>query len=311
MYKKKIEISIIIPVFNEEKSVTPLYQKLTATLKDIKVAHEIIFIDDGSTDQTITRLINLKKTNKKVIIVQLQGNSGKAAALQTGFDQSKGKYLITLDGDLQDDPQEIPRFLKKLDQGCDLVCGWKWKRKDPLEKIIFSKVANFIAGKTTGVTVHDMNCGFKAYKRKVVNNLALYGEIYRYIPILAAKKGFKVEEIKIRHHPRRYGRSKYGTRRLLSGFFDFVTVFFLTKFITRPLHFFGLLGSVFAIIGFALSFYLTIIWFQGEAIGRRPILFLAILLIVLGGQFFSIGLIGEMITNREARKNYIIKRKFS
>jgi len=180
MRREKTNVSIIIPVFNEEKSVKPLYQKLATTLRGTKTTYEIMFVDDGSKDRTFAHLIDLKKTDKKVKIIQLQGNSGKAAALQAGFDQSEGKYLITLDGDLQDDPQEIPRFLKKLDQECDLVCGWKWKRKDPLEKIIFSKIANFIASKTTGVTVHDMNCGFKAYKRKVINN---FNSLWRNISI--------------------------------------------------------------------------------------------------------------------------------
>lgn len=303
---QKSPISIIVPVYNEEKNIKPLYQELADVLRKIKLSYEIIFIDDGSTDQTITQLLNLRAVDKMIKVVQLQGNHGKASALQAGFDQSKGEYLITLDGDLQDDPREIPGFLQKLNEGYDLVCGWKYRRKDPLDKIVFSKIANFITRKATGVAVHDMNCGFKAYRRKVIRHLSLYGEMHRYIPVLVAKKGFRVGEIKVHHHPRKYGKSKYGMGRLLEGLFDFITVIFLTHFTTRPLHFFGLFGLIFGVMGFATGSYLTVIWLQGEAIGHRPLLILAVLLMVLGVQFFSIGLIGEMITNWKKGKDYII-----
>ncbi len=305
---KKIELSIVIPVFNEEKSVEIFHRKLLSVLKKLRKTYEIIFVDDGSNDQTFVKLEKIKRHNKNVKVIQLQGNFGKASALQAGFDEAKGECLITMDGDLQDDPKEIPKFLKKISQGYDLVSGWKYKRKDPFEKIIFSKVANFLTRKATGVEVHDMNCGFKAYKRAVVENLSLYGEMHRYVPALAAKKGFKIGEIKVVHHPRKYGKSKYGTRRLLKSFFDFITVIFLTTFATRPLHFFGSIGLVFGAVGFFFGVYLTIIWFQGKSIGSRPLLSLAVLLIVLGVQFFSIGLIGEMLVSREAKRSYIIKQ---
>jgi len=305
---KKTELSIIVPVFNEEESVVPLYQKLLSTLEKLGKTYEIIFIDDGSSDQTFAKLEKIKKNNKEIKIIQLQGNFGKASALQAGFDKAKGEYLITMDGDLQDDPREIPKFLKKIDSGHDLVCGWKYKRKDPLEKVVFSKIANFLTRKTTGAKVHDMNCGFKAYRKSVVDNLNLYGEMHRFIPTLAAKKGFKVGEIKVIHHPRKYGKSKYGASRLLRGFFDFITVVFLTTFVSRPLHFFGSIGLFFGMIGFIFGVYLTTLWFQGERIGQRPLILLAVLLMVLGAQFFSIGLIGEMLASKETKKNYVIKQ---
>ena len=308
MSKKKLDISVVIPVYNEEKSIEALYQESLPVLKSLKKAYEIIFIDDGSDDQTSVKIRKIKKRDKNIKLIQLQGNFGKASALQAGFDQAKGKYLITLDGDLQDDPKEIPKFLKKIRNDYDLVCGWKYKRQDSPEKIIFSKVANFFTRKATGVKVHDMNCGFKAYKKAVIENLSLYGEMHRYVPALVAQKGFKVGEIKIAHRPRKYGKSKYGLRRLLRGFFDFITVVFLTTFATRPLHFFGSIGLFFGIIGFTFGTYLTILWFQGQGIGQRPLLLLAVLMVVLGVQFFSIGLIGEMLANKEIKRNYIIKQ---
>lgn len=308
MRKKKIELSIIIPVYNEGESIKVLCQELLPVLKSLKKTYEVIFVDDGSRDQTITRLMEIRRSNKDVKIVQLQGNFGKASALQAGFDQAKGECLITLDGDLQDDPKEIPKFLKKIRNGYDLVCGWKYERKDSLEKIIFSKVANFFTRKATGVKVHDMNCGFKVYKKIVIENLSLYGEMHRYVPALVARKGFKIGEIKIDHRSRRYGRSKYDLKRLLRGFFDFITVVFLTTFATRPLHFFGSIGLFFGIIGFTLGTYLTILWLQGQGIGQRPLLLLAVLMVVLGVQFFSIGLIGEMLASKEIKRNYIIKQ---
>ncbi len=308
MRKKKIYLSVIIPVYNEEESIKALCQELLPVLRSLKKTYEIIFVDDGSGDRTIIRLMEIRKGNKDIKIVQLQGNFGKASALQAGFDQARGEYLVTLDGDLQDDPKEIPKFLKKIRNGYDLVCGWKYKRKDSLEKIIFSKVANFFTRKATGVKIHDMNCGFKIYKRAVVESFSLYGEMHRYVPALVARKGFKVGEIKVDHHPRKYGRSKYSLGRLLRGFFDFITVVFLTTFVTRPLHFFGSIGLFFGIIGFVFGAYLTILWFQGQGIGQRPLLLLAVLMVVLGVQFFSIGLIGEMLANKEIKRNYIVKQ---
>ncbi len=301
-------LSVVIPVYNEEKNVGILCQELKVVLKKINRDYEIIFVDDGSKDRTITELVKIKKKNKWVKIIRLQTNFGKASALQAGIDNSRGNYLITMDGDLQDSPQEIPKFFSKLkNDKCDLVCGWKYKRKDPLEKIIFSKIANFVSRVLTEVKIHDMNCGFKLYKRATVKNLSLYGEMHRFIPILVAKKGFKVGEVKINHRERKYGKSKYGPGRLLKGFFDFITVIFLTTFISRPLHFFGSIGLFFSLVGFVFGAYLTILWFQGEKIGQRPLLSLAVLLIVLGVQFFSIGLIGEMLITRKHLKDYIIK----
>lgn len=311
MRSKKTELSVVIPVYNEEKNVGIFYRELLSVLKKLGKTYEIIFVDDGSNDQTLIKLEGIRGQGKDVKVVQLQGNFGKASALQAGFDQAKGEYVITLDGDLQDDPKEIPKFFKKIKNGYDLVCGWKYKRKDPLGKIIFSKIANFFTSKITGVKVHDMNCGFKAYKKAVVGNLSLYGEMHRYVPALVAKVGFKVGEIKVVHRPRKYGKSKYGMERLLKGLFDFITIVFLTTFATRPLHFFGFIGLLFGLLGFVFGVHLTWLRLQGQAIGNRPLLSLSVLLLVLGVQFFSIGLIGEMLVNREGKKTYVIKRIFN
>lgn len=287
-------ISIIIPVFNEEQSLNELHSRI---LECLKGKMEIIFVDDGSTDSSLKIIENLAGKDKRVKFVSLGKNFGKSKALMAGIKNSKGEILVTIDADLQDDPAEIPRLLNKIRKGYDLVVGWKKKRKDSLGIIIASRIFNCFVSRLSGVKLHDINCGLKVLTKETAESFNLYGDLYRFIPILAANKGFKVTEVEIKHFPRRYGRSKYGVSKLYRGFFDFFTVLFLTKFKTRPLHFFGFLGSSLFFTGVLICSYLTILWFQGESIGRRPLLILGILLIIVGIQLFSTGLLAELIVS--------------
>jgi glycosyltransferase involved in cell wall biosynthesis len=305
------DISVIIPVLNEEQNVGRLYELLREVLKHITLNYEIIFIDDGSIDRTYEVLKHINKIDNKVKVIKFRRNFGKAAALSVGFNETDSKFVVTMDGDLQDDPREIPRFIIKLNEGYDMISGWKIRRKDPLTKTIPSKFFNWLTTVITGVKVHDSNCGFKAYKGDVVKNIKLYGELHRYIPALAYWQGYKIGEVAVRHHPRKFGKSKYGVERLLRGFLDLITVKYITTYTKRPLHFFGNIGILSFILGFIIGFYLFIQWLMGVGIGKRPLLMLAILIMFVGIQFISIGLIGEMIVNShdESYKTYNIKEK--
>lgn len=303
----KPNLSIIIPVHNEEENILELYERLYSTLSLpslIEITYEIIFIDDGSTDGTFEEIKKIK--NSKVNVVRFQRNYGKAAALSCGFKRSKGDFVITMDGDLQDDPKEIPRFIEELKR-YDMVSGWKNKRQDPISKTLPSKVFNRLTRFITGVKVHDFNCGYKAYNNYVVKNINLYGELHRYIPALVYWKGYTVGEIEVEHHPRVHGESKYGIERLLKGFLDLITVTFLMMYKKRPLHVFGGIGILFGLSGVIISIYLIVLWATGLKIGDRPLLMLGILLTVTGAQFISLGLIGELITNSRNNDDYIIK----
>ncbi|HII91284.1 MAG TPA: glycosyltransferase family 2 protein [Methanosarcina sp.] len=303
----KPNLSIIIPVHNEEENILELYERLYSTLSLpslIEITYEIIFIDDGSTDGTFEEIEKIK--NSKVKVVRFQRNYGKAAALSCGFKRSKGDFVITMDGDLQDDPKEIPRFIEELKK-YDMVSGWKNKRQDPISKTLPSKVFNRLTRFITGVKVHDFNCGYKAYNNYVVKSINLYGELHRYIPALVYWKGYTVGEIEVEHHPRVHGESKYGIERLLKGFLDLITVTFLMMYKKRPLHVFGGIGILFGLSGVIISIYLIVLWAVGLKIGDRPLLMLGILLTVTGAQFISLGLIGELITNSRNNDDYVIK----
>lgn len=292
-----MHLSIIIPAKDEEKSLPILYQEILTSVKPLKKSFEIIFVNDGSKDKTPTILQKLAKKDKQVKLIQFRGNFGKSAALSAGFQKAQGEYIITLDADLQDDPAEIPKFLTKINEGYDLVCGWKKKRHDPPSKVIPSRLWNFLTSTLSGVKLHDFNCGFKAYKREVVKSLKIYGELYRLIPILAAEKKFKITEIPVCHRARKYGRSKFGWNRFLKGFLDMITVVFLTKFVKRPAHFFGGLGVILLSIGFIIGFHITYLKIHfGNIQGRQPLLLAGILLMVIGVQLLSTGLLAEMIT---------------
>ncbi len=306
-----MDISVVIPAYNEEENVLLLYEELKKVLDTLGKEYEIIFVDDGSSDNTWDNLKKINTRDPKVKLIRFQKNFGKSAALSAGFEAASGNLIITMDADMQDDPKEIPNFIQKINEGFDLVSGWKYPRLDPLSKTIPSKIANFLARIVTGVKIHDTNCGFKAYKKDVVKKIKLYGQLYRYIPALAAHKGFKVSEIKVTHHPRKFGKSKYGWKRLFAGMFDLITTKFLITYTERPMHFFGTFGFVLSIAGLAFGVYLAVLKFMGFTIGNRPLLTLSILLIVLGVQFISLGFIGEMITHDKQEKIYVIREKIS
>jgi len=301
-----IKISIVIPVFNEEQSVNQLYQKIVKAFENNQSDYEIIFIDDGSMDSTFEKLKEISRIDNHIKIVKFRKNFGKSIALNAAFNFVRGSVIITMDGDLQDDPEEIPRFLSKIDEGFDLVCGWKYPRFDPFTKTLPSKFFNKLTCLFTGVDLHDFNCGFKAYKRVVIKNIQLYGEMHRYIPALAAWNGFKITEIQIKHHPRYGGKTKYGFSRLIKGFLDLITVKFLTNYATRPLHVFGVSGLLSIFAGIVIGLYLLILKYLDNAqLGERPLLLLSILLIVIGFQFLSMGLLAEMIAFRDVRDQNI------
>jgi glycosyltransferase involved in cell wall biosynthesis len=288
-------LSIIIPTYNERESISELYVALKKELNRLDVASEIIFVDDGSADGTGRILRDLQKNDASITIVDFRRNFGKAAALSAGFQMARGDVIVTMDADLQDQPAELHRLLDKLESGYDLVSGWKKVRHDPIGKRWPSRVFNAVTALLTGVPLHDMNCGFKAYRRQVVEEIALYGEMHRYIPVLASYRGFRVGEVVVEHRHRPYGRSKYGITRLFSGFFDLLTVIMLTRYNRKPLHAFGVFGGLMLAIGFVVEAYLSIGWLFGRWIGDRPILLLGILLLIVGMQFIFFGLMAEMI----------------
>jgi dolichol-phosphate mannosyltransferase len=290
-------ISVVVPVHDEDRSVELLYDELASALDPLDRGWEAVFVDDGSTDGSFAALTRLNDRAPNVRVVRLRRNVGKSAALAAGFRHARGDIVVTIDADLQDDPAEIPRLLAKLDEGFDLVSGWKAKRRDPRSRRLLSKVFNGIVSRASGLRLHDMNCGLKAYRAEVVRSLRIYGELHRFLPVLAHDRGFRVAELPVNHRPREHGRSRYGVERYARGFLDFMTVSFMGRYRHRPLHLFGGLGLLFAAIGSAVLVYLTILKLTGSAIGQRPLLTLGVLLVVVGFQFFSLGLLSELITS--------------
>ena len=295
-------ISVVVPVYNEERSVALLLDELRSTLEGVGADWQAVFVDDGSTDGTFAALTRLHAAADNVRVVRLRRNFGKAAALAAGFAQAQGDVIVTIDGDLQDDPAEIPRLLAKLDEGFDLVSGWKTRRRDPWSRRLLSRIFNGVAGRISGIRLHDMNCGFKAYRADVVRGLPLYGELHRFIPVLAHYRGYRIAELPVNHRPRAHGRSRYGLERYLRGFLDLLTVAFMGRYRHRPLHLFGGLGLLLGAAGIAVLAYLTVVKFGGHAIGQRPLLTLGVLFVVVGLQFFSLGLISEMITSHHEER---------
>jgi glycosyltransferase involved in cell wall biosynthesis len=291
-------ISIVIPLHNEERSVALLYEELQAALEPLAQEWEAVFVDDGSVDGSFAALTRLHDGNENVRVVRLRRNFGKAAALAAGFAQARGETVVTIDADLQDDPAEIPRLLVKLEEGFDLVSGWKTRRRDPLRRRVLSRIFNWVTGRVSGLRLHDMNCGLKAYRAEVVHGMPLYGELHRFIPVLAQYRGFRVAELPVNHRPREHGRSRYGVERYVRGFLDLLTVSFIGRYRHRPLHLFGGLGLILGLLGVAILVYLTVVKALGHAIGERPLLTLGVLLVVVGLQFFSLGLISEMLTSQ-------------
>jgi glycosyltransferase involved in cell wall biosynthesis len=295
-------ISVVVPVHDEERSVEPLYEELRAALDPLGRRWEAVFVDDGSTDGSFAALTRLHDAARNVKVVRLRRNFGKAAALAAGFRHAEGDVVVTIDADLQDDPGEIPRLLAKLDEGFDLVSGWKAQRRDPLSRRLLSRIFNGVVSRVSGLRLHDMNCGLKAYRGEVVRNLRIYGELHRFLPVLAHDRGYRVTELSVNHRPREHGRSRYGVERYLRGFLDFLTVWFMGRYRHRPLHLFGGLGLAMGAVGSALLAYLTVLKLSGEAIGHRPLLTLGVLLVVVGLQFFSLGLLSELITSHHEER---------
>jgi len=291
-------VSVIVPVFNERGTLEQLHRELGLVLAEHAADWEVLFIDDGSSDGSSEALAALAAADDHVRVFGFRRNQGKAAGLNVGFREARGDVVITMDADLQDKPAEIPRLLEAL-QGYDLVSGWKRRRHDPVGKTIPSKFFNWVTRKVSGLDLHDFNCGLKAYRREVVKEVELYGEMHRYIPVLAAWRGFTATEIVVEHAPRVWGTSKYGASRLFKGAYDLMTVLLLTRFQTRPMHFFGTIGAALGTLGLVVLTYMS--WLRlvrDEVIGNRPLLFLGLLLVIAGIQFLSVGLLGELLVRR-------------
>ncbi|MCX7610178.1 MAG: glycosyltransferase family 2 protein [Ignavibacterium sp.] len=304
------KISIVVPLYNEEESLQPLAAEIRKALKPLNIQYEVLLIDDGSTDKSLSVIKEIARTDNRFKYISFRKNYGKSAALQVGFNNASGDVVITMDADLQDDPHEIPNLIKKLQEGFDLCSGWKKQRYDPFIKKYSSRFFNFVTRVISGIKIHDFNCGLKAYRSDVVKNIKVYGELHRYIPVLAKWQGFTVTEIVVKHHPRKYGKTKFGISRFFKGFIDLITVIFSTRYIKRPMHFFGFFGALSFFIGIIVNSYLTYLWISGQPLSNRPMLFLGILLIIVGVQFFSVGLLGEMIVHSSlSEKEYVIKDK--
>ncbi len=295
-------ISVVVPALNEEHSLEQLYAEISSALATRDEEFEVIFVDDGSTDGSMAVLARLHDEMPNVVIIHLRRNFGKAAALQAGFLEARGDVVVTIDADLQDDPAEIPQMLAKLDEGFDLVSGWKTRRNDPLSRRLFSKVFNWVTGAVSGVHLHDVNCGLKIYRAEVLQGMRIYGELHRFIPVLAAYRGFRIAEIPVNHRARQHGRSRYGPERYLRGFFDLLSVTFMGRYRHRPLHLFGGIGLLMGAVGFVILLYLTMLKIWGESIGTRPLLTLGVLLLVVGIQFVSLGLLSELVTSQHEER---------
>ncbi|MBN1397453.1 MAG: glycosyltransferase family 2 protein [Bacteroidetes bacterium] len=294
-------ISLVIPLLNEEESLMELFSHIKETMRKISKSYEVIFIDDGSTDKSFKILSALHSENPSVVkAIRFRRNYGKSAALSAGFKEAKGELIITMDADLQDDPEEIPLLIDALGSSYDLVSGWKKKRHDSAVFTIPSRIANALTSKLTGLRIHDLNCGLKIYRQEVVKELKIYGDLYRYIPILVHQAGFRVGEKTVHHHPRKYGRSKYTIGKFYRGFLDLLTILFTAKYIRRPLHLFGIWGIISFIIGVAIDGYLSIQWLMDlTSLSNRPLFMVGFLFIIIGVQFVSLGLLGEMISRHE------------
>jgi glycosyltransferase involved in cell wall biosynthesis len=287
--------SVIIPAYDEDQSIAPLYRRLTAVMDALSAGYEIIFIDDGSRDDTFQKIEELHRSDGRVRVIRFRRNFGKSAALSAGFAHARGEILITLDADLQDLPEEIPRLLEKLQEGNDMVSSWRFRRSDALTKKVLSKFYNMTVSMLSGVRIRDFNSGLKCYRREVLDEINMITGMHRFIPVLATWKGFTVGQVKVAHDPRRHGRTKYGTGRLLKGFFDLISTMMLIRYSKRPFHIFGLLGLLLTLAGFGICAYMSVQWFMGTWIGDRPLIYLGMLLIIVGLQIGFFGLLCEIV----------------
>lgn len=303
-------LSVVIPVYNEEESLPPLAEKLGAVLDRLPFAAEVIFVDDGSTDGSFAVIESLHQQDPRIRAVGFRRNQRKAAALAAGFREARGGFILTMDADLQDDPEEIPRLLAALEEGLDLVSGWKKKRHDPLSKTLPSRFFNRVTSLVSGIRLHDFNCGLKLYRREVAEDCLpyLYGELYRFLPAMAHWAGYRVGELPVQHHARRFGKSKFGAKRLLNGFFDLLTITFVIRFMTMPMHIFGSLGLVATLAGGGICSYITYLRFtHGNIQNHHPLLMLGMLLVIVGIQFFSTGLLGDMLASLHQRQSRTVR----
>jgi glycosyltransferase involved in cell wall biosynthesis len=306
---KRRLLSVVIPLLNEEATLEQVYSELDAALAALALDWEVVFVDDGSTDGSYRELVRLHAAHLNVRVVQLRRNFGKAAALAAGIEVAAGEVIVTMDADLQDDPAEIPNLLAKLDEGYDVVSGWKCDRHDPFVRRFVSRIYNTATRLATGVKLHDMNCGLKAYRAEVFEHVHLYGERHRFVPVLAHHLGFSVAELPVNHRARTNGHSRFGIERYLRAPFDLLTIVFLGRYRQRPLHLFGGVGVSACLAGVVILGYLTVDKIGGAGIGGRPLLLLGVLLVVVGVQFLSLGLIGEMLTSHHEEKNQATPRR--
>ena len=303
-------VSVVVPLFNEEESLSELVERIGDAVRSIGRTHEVLLVDDGSTDRSFDAARALHERYPAVVrVLRLSRNFGKSAALSVGIEHALGGVIVTIDADLQDDPAAIPALIEKLEEGWDLVSGWKRKRHDPLSKTIPSKLFNVVTSWVSGIRLHDFNCGLKAYRADVAKSLKIYGERHRFLPALAYWDNYRVTEIPVTHYPRRFGRSKFGASRFVHGFFDLLTLLFLKRYVKNPLHFFGMFGLLFGIVGAGVLAYFGFQWLVTRELHVRPLMLFAVGAIIMGIQFVSLGLLGEMITNAAPPSSYRLRTR--
>lgn len=304
-------ISAVVPAYNEAESLPKLHEELVAGLEALGMPWEIVYVDDGSRDGSDAVYERLCAGDPRVRAILLRRNFGKSAALATGFRAVRGELVATLDADLQDDPAELPRLLAALEGGLDLVSGWKVKRHDPVTKTLPSKLFNAVTSAVAGIRLHDFNCGFKLYRREVVDALEVYGELHRFMPALAHWRGFRVGEVGVNHRARRFGRSKFGAARFVNGFLDLLAASFISTSALKPLHVFGRIGVLFLAVGLGLGAWFVVQWLQGEPLRVRPLMLFGAGCVLLAIQFILMGLLGEMIAHQAARADYPVRKRFN
>jgi len=305
------ELSVVIPVLNEAESLPELHRELVAALEGLGKAWEILYLDDGSRDGSDRVIAGLAAGEPRVRGVSFQRNFGKSAALAVGFRLARGEWVATLDADLQDDPAELPRLVQALENGTDLVSGWKQNRQDPITKTLPSRLFNAVTSAVSGLRLHDFNCGFKLYRREVTDSLEIYGELHRFLPALAHWRGFRVAEVPVRHRARRFGHSKFGAARFINGFLDLLSAAFISTSALKPLHVFGRIGLLFLLVGAAIGVWFVTLWVGGEPMRVRPLMLFGAGLVLLGIQFILMGLLGEMIAHLAARSEYPVRRRYN